>query len=179
MSRRTIKLTVVAVIAVGVLVLSPWSAWFGDLGFDYGLPEVRAAVEGTWQLTAPSPGGAASTVTFTIAQGRDPAQTHAARALVRSAAACGSRSFVRPASACIDATYMPLEVQLAGAPKPLSEPGMFIVVGTSFHDGELHVPLDGVSLSAMVTPRGTVEEATVRSPQGIDARPATLVRIRP
>jgi hypothetical protein len=179
MSRRTIKLAVVAAVAVAVLVLSPWSAWFGDDAFDYGLPEVRAAVEGTWQLTVSPPGGPAHTTTFTLAQGRDVAQTHAARALVQPAAACGTRSLVRPAGACVDMTTMPLDIQVAGAPKPEAEQGLFLVFGTTFRSGELHVALDGVTVSAMISPRGTVERATVHAPQAVDGQPATLVRIRP
>src|SRR4051794_12461316 len=103
--QRKFKLAVVAVIAIGGLVLSPWSAWFGDGGFAYGLPEVRGAIEGTWQLTVAPAGGPTRTTTFTLAQGRDPEQAHASRALVRSAAACGSRSFVKSAAACMDSTY--------------------------------------------------------------------------
>jgi hypothetical protein len=177
-----IKLAVVAVVALGVLVLNPWFGWFGedDPGFRYDLPEVRAAVEGTWQLTLAPAGGPTRTTTFTLAQGHDADQAHASRTLVRSAAACSARAFVKAAAACVDTTHMPLDVVvLAGAPAAHRNQGMFIVVGTTFEAGHLSVSLDELSISAMVSPRGEVSSAAVYLDHTPSELAATLVRIKP
>ena len=69
-------------VGLAVLVLNPV---FGVLGGPrFGAEELRAAVEGTWRLTVRGEDGAARTVTFRIAQGREVEGGHAsAHALIR------------------------------------------------------------------------------------------------
>jgi hypothetical protein len=109
MAKRLIKILVGVACAAAVLVLSPWRL-FGP-SFDFGTEEMRAAVEGTWQLTVERTDGTSRELTFTLRQAADEDRT-AARGLVGTAAACGKRSLVRTAGACLDRTVMPLELRL-------------------------------------------------------------------
>lgn len=181
LSRRFVKRTVITAVALGVLVLNPV---FGLLsGYDFGAPELRAAVEGTWQLTIGAPRAPPRTVTFTLAQGAEPPDdVHAARtrSLVRPAAACGRRSLVKAASACRDSTELSLDVTTIADGKPQPRPGlgMFVVTGTRFHTGELRIDVGGVSLQATLTPAGEVVSASGYVPGERDTRTATTTLMR-
>jgi hypothetical protein len=164
-------------VAAAVLVCNPL---FG-LGAEephFGAKELRAAVEGTWRLTLRTVDGAEQTIAFTIAQGGPAAGTHASnRALVQLAAACGTRTLVKPAGACADETYMPLEVTLLVPwARPRQEPGQLMVEGTRFQYGYLSISLASLRVGATILPDGGVH--SVRSYS--DAYPglsSTLVRI--
>jgi hypothetical protein len=179
LSRRFVKRTVITAVALAVLVLNPV---FGLLsGYDFGAPELRAAVEGTWQLTIASPDAPPRTVTFTLAQGAEAPDVHAARArsLVRPAAACGRRSLVKAASACRDSTELSLDVTTIadGKPQPRPGRGVFVVSGTRFHSGALRIDVGGVSLEATLTPTGEVVSASGYVPGERDTR-TTTTRVR-
>jgi len=178
LSRRFVKRTVITAVALAVLVLNPV---FGLLsGYDFGAPELRAAVEGTWQLTIASPGAPPRTVTFTLAQGAEAPDVHATRtlSLVRPAAACGRRSLVKAASACRDSTELSLDVTMIadGKPQPRPGRGMFVVTGTRFHTGELLALVGGVSLRATLTPAGEVVSTSSDVPG--EGTTSTLIRIQ-
>lgn len=169
LTRRFVKRTVITVVALAVLVLNPV---FGLLsGYDFGAPEMRAAVEGTWQLTIASPSAPPRTITFTLAQGAESPDVHATRSLVRPAAACGHRSLVKAASACIDSTNMSLDVTMIadGQRQAQPQPGRFMVDGMRFRSGYLRVVVDGVSLEATLTPAGEVVSASSYVPGERDA----------
>jgi hypothetical protein len=98
-------------------------------------------------------------VTFTLAQGSAVRQEHAARTLVRAADACGGRSLVKPAGACLDTTTMPLEVRLAaaGAAPPVGA-GELYVFGTQFRNGQLELEVGDIHVKAVVTPLGVIDQ---------------------
>src|SRR5512140_605696 len=99
-------------IGLAVLSLSPVAIWWSVTPhYDYGDTELRAAVEGTWQLTTTT----GRNLTFTIRQAKETERTHASRGLVQSAAACGHRTLVRSAEACMDVSEMPLVIATATA----------------------------------------------------------------
>jgi hypothetical protein len=148
------KHLLVGLIALAALVLNPW---FGVTAtrFEFGADEMRTAVEGTWQLTVSPPGEAPHTVTFTITQGSKEVDRHAARELIRSAHACGDRSLVREAAACMEATRMPLQVSRTEKPTQ----GELTVYGTTFKSAQLDLTNVGEHtpwLYAQLAPDGSV-----------------------
>lgn len=189
---RGVKITVAVTLGIAALILNPW---FGATsGFDYGAPEMRAAIEGTWRLTLTPNGEPRREITFRIAQGAAASQPHASsHALVRAAAACGHRSLVRTAGACLDVSDMPLEITVLarGTPEGNVTRGEFRVMATRFVAGYLDAHIADLLISASVTPTGQAEEVTVHSvaPLGHvaslkvqwlsakDLQPATLQRI--
>ena len=184
-SRRFVRWAAAAVVGAAVLVLSPWYLF----GYHFDADDLRAAVEGTWQLTVTPPGAPAEALMFRLVQGREASgdeadagvgETHAVRrgpGLVRPSDACGHRSLVRTAGACMDVTEMPLEVTLfAAVPRPgEAMRGGFMVDGTRFEAGWLTVAIGDVSVQARVAPGGKVQQVSSR--RGQDEMPATLVRI--
>jgi hypothetical protein len=192
-ARRWIKWTAVTAIAVAALVLNPV---FGiTSGFDYGAPELRAALEGTWRLTITTgitgtTGDAPRVITFTIAQASRADRMHAMRAMhassgtwVRSAAACGGRTLVRTAGACMDYTDMPLEatVLTGAAPAHYLDGWSFTVGSTSFTRGQMRGQLDDLWLEAELSRQGQVlgVSATYRDEHVPRHPTATLVRLAP
>jgi hypothetical protein len=173
LSRRSVVLMVAALVGGTVLVLSPLYWLFSGPHYEFEATEVRAAVEGTWTLTTTAPDGAPQTWTFKLAQSGELQQRDASsRSLVRSAAACGKRSLVKPAGACVDATHMPLDVTLlTGSGTPRVAGGEFTVFGTQFKVGYLDLSVREIKVSARVTPLGDVVEVSGGSSA------ATLVRI--
>lgn len=146
--------------------------------FQFGAAEMRAAVEGDWSFAIKPTGGTATQVTVHIDQAAAPA-TAAARAagvaLVRAAHACGTRTLVKSAGACIDITEMPLAVtyvsgDAAFATATLS--GVFKVFGLTFGPGDLelmvgpyqilaHLNADGTLADPHLGPGGTTGELMV------------------
>jgi hypothetical protein len=148
-----------------VLVVSPLVYFSLPPSFDYGDAELRAAVEGTWQLEGPRP------LTLTIRQAKAATHSSAERGLVKSAAACGHRTLVRSAEACMDLSEMPLEVATSAGPAS----GTFTVVSTEFSSGQLTLKIPGGYLSAMVDPDGSAHDVSVGD--GVaPPQPARLVR---
>jgi len=151
---------VIGLVVLGVLVLNPW---FGLTAtrFDYGAAELRAAVEGRWQLTISAAHQPTRVVTFTVAQGREVEQS-AARGLVRSAAACGTRSLVKSAEACMDVTRMPLELKLASGEVDGELRGELSVYGTAFRAAAITVMRGGARwLEAKISREGSASEVLV------------------
>ncbi len=71
-------------------------------GFQFGEPEMRAAVEGTWTLEVPQTGATPRALTFAIQRAGAPARASLDPGWIRSAAACGNRTFIKSAEACLD-----------------------------------------------------------------------------
>jgi hypothetical protein len=159
--KRSIKVMLAVTLGLTALVLNPW---FGvTSGYDYGAPEMRAAIEGTWRLTVTPNDGPRREITFRIAQGAEPKQPHASsHALVRSAAACGSRSLVRNAEACMDTSEMPLEITVldGGTPERDARPARFAVMGTTFTHGQLEAQIADVFVTGLVAPNGETTDVT-------------------
>ena len=175
--RQQIRVLVFTLVGLAVLVLNPV---FGVLGGPrFGAEELRSAIEGTWRLTVRGEGGTAQTVTFRLAQGREVEGGHAsAHALIRPAAACGGRTLVRTAGACLDVTRMPLEVTLIAdrGERRQAEAGELLVVGETFDRADLEVRVDDLRVSAQVAPDGEVRSVSSLGDAG-RALPSTLVRI--
>jgi hypothetical protein len=146
------KLVAVAV-GLAVLVLTPYYVFFAD-HFDYGEPELRAAIEGTWQLTMQG----RAPITLELREARA-SKTQSSRGWVRSAAACSHRSLVRSAEACMDSTQMDLAVTVT--PADATATGQLGVNDTSFRVGQLQLFLQDFAVEARVTPDGTVTDAIV------------------
>jgi hypothetical protein len=134
--------------------------------FRYGATEMRAAVEGNWSFTI-MPEGASGPIQVTVnvaqAAASPGGQAQAPwRGLVRPAYACGSRTLVKSASACIDVTTMPLAVtyvlgDASFASAPMS--GTFEVMGTEFQTAAstmLELVLGDYRVRAQVSPDRTV-----------------------
>jgi hypothetical protein len=91
------------------------------------------------------------TITLVAKQATAAKQSARERGLVNTAAACGSRSFVRQAAACTDSTRMPLELVADG--HKIDE-AAFEVHGTTFSGGFFRFTIDGASINAEVDPSG-------------------------
>jgi hypothetical protein len=169
------RTSILLVLGVGALVLDPVSGCFGSPDFKFGEREMRAAVEGTWQLTVQPPVG--DTVTYTLEVTQSSKAQHAARGWVKSAAACGSRSFVRNASACMDTTDMPLDVHVASGPQSDAK-GSFRIAGTTFQDGQLELDIGARSINAKLSPKGEVQGApSAWTNNAVDAATFQLKRV--
>jgi hypothetical protein len=137
--------------------------------FNYGEAEMKAAVEGTWVVTV-----GADQITVQVAEGHEaqPNQIQAARPgghFIRSAHACGNRTFVASANACIDSTSMPLDVTFLSGPDSYRNAvlsGGLTVASTSFSFGYFGLRLGSLSIEAGILPDGTV--ALAPSPSARD-----------
>jgi hypothetical protein len=157
-------------IVPAIVILDPLGAC-GDGSYKYGDSELRAAVEGHWHAVVKG-----HEYDLTITQATDADLVRARQhGWVRSAGACGHRSLVREAAACVDSTTMPLLV--ADGEGRLAE-GTFRVAGLEFGDGFLEVATrDGsLSIDAIVDPTGHARavNATGPGPSG-----DSLVRVSP
>jgi hypothetical protein len=140
--------------------------------YEYGAPEMRAAVAGTWSLSFTPDGGQPTNVTITVEQAASApggATTAAAprAGLVRAAHACGARTLVRGAAACIDLTVMPLEVKFVSGDASLATAalsGTFTVYGMQFASGNLELVLGPYHVAAVLSPFGTIANARLSAP---------------
>lgn len=167
-----VKKALVLVLGLAALILNPIAACsLFEPSFNFGAAEMRAAVEGTWTITAPATADRpALEYTVRIAQSDKAVRPEHAFLdnLVTPAAACGSRSFVRPAAACLDSTNMPLDIQIVKGPSTKPSSGEMRVTGTSFEYAGLALVVDGIPLRGQLSPKGVVTELTLD---------ATMVRI--
>lgn len=142
-------------VAVAALVLNPFFACSADPAFRYGLPEIEAALAGTWHAKL-TKDGTTRTATFRIEAARVAgAQQHGGRHLVRPAAACGQRTLVKSAAACLDETTVPLVLIALDGSAPAMI-GTFRVIGTHFEQGSALLELGDVRISAVVARNGDV-----------------------
>ena len=134
--------------------------------FQYGAAEMRAAVEGDWSFTITPVGGTATQVTLHVDQATTTADAGVARApgrgLVRAAYACGTRTLVKSAGACIDATQMPLALTFVSGDATLGGghlSGMLTVEGlifTTVAAGALSFTIGPYDIESMLGPDGTL-----------------------
>ena len=132
----------------------------GDPDYEYGATEMRAAVEGKWTLAVDSEGQQTS-VTVLVQQATMfapvAAQSSARHSLVRSAAACGGRTLVKAAGACIDLSQMPVAVTFVdGDPSLMAEKGagIFTVYSLRFDTGELAFQFGGYNVVSTISQAG-------------------------
>lgn len=174
--RRGVKIMVAVTLGMAALILNPWFGVTQGVHYEYGAPEMRAAIEGTWRLTLTPNGEPPREIVFRVAQGAAASQLHASRhALVRAAAACGHRALVRTAGACLDTSEMPLEITVlaGGTAAGNGARGVFRVITPRFITGDLDAQVADVIVFARITPTGQVSDVTAGSlaPMGHEASP--------
>lgn len=181
---------------VGVLAffLNPSFACGGaEDDFQFGVNEMRGAVEGTWQAALTFPDGHQSSVVFTISQGAQ--QASAATILrvkpprtswVASAYACSDRTFVRSASACVPVSSMPLDGTFVSGDATFQSAairGVLNVYGLALSNMSTSVDLhlgEAAELQFSVSPDGTTTNAHLVDPASGTATgggSVTLVRV--
>jgi hypothetical protein len=145
--------------------------------FQYGEAEMKSAVEGTWVLVVSrSSTSPTEEITLQLAESSkaQPDKMQVMRngraGLVRSAAACGTRTFVTSAHACADLSEMPLDVALVNGPADYKDAvmsGRLMVGSLIFTQGDFSLSLGALSVHAAVGPDGTV--STVSAYEGSSA----------
>jgi hypothetical protein len=132
------KRAISAVFALAALILNPMVACqdggSSEEEYNFGESEMREAVAGTYTGTIQSTG---ETVVVTVTQASTTGTTTPQS--VRSLQ-CGTRSFVKTASACITSTTMPLAAHLSSPNASLGEidlAGNFDVYGADLTNGSL------------------------------------------
>ncbi|HEY0252060.1 MAG TPA: hypothetical protein VGC41_11065 [Kofleriaceae bacterium] len=159
------KTIVLALVLLAILAFNPMFGFLRDT-FDYDEADMKHAIEGRWKLAY---GG--HTVELAITEGRDP-ERHSSRGWLNAAEACGTRSFVNTADACVDLSRMSVSVATGAA----RTHGTFTVMGESFRAGNFEVELDGLYVSAKVDRQGAVTWVMVVD-QGRQADHPTLTRL--
>jgi hypothetical protein len=136
--------------------------------YQYGAAEMRAAVEGNWSFTImPQDGGAQTQVTVRVEQAATASgQTARApgRAFVRAAYACGSRTLVKSAAACVDISQMPLTLTYVSGDAAFASAaltGTFLVYGTRFDFGNLELMVGPYQIVAQVGADRSLGDARV------------------
>ncbi len=157
-------------------------------GFEYGEADMRAAVEGQWQLAWSAPGRASVSATVQISEASGQADRGVAATrstgqrgrFIRAAAACCSRTFVKSAAACVDMSRMDLQVAYVSGESALQNAtlaGSFMVGSLTFRSGYMQLVLDQTHLTVIVRPDGTVESSQGTSPDGQLTVTATRVSL--
>jgi hypothetical protein len=132
-------------VPVAVFFLNPNLACSDEPQFQYGAAEMRAAVEGDWVVSINGLSVPVSAIVHVDQSATAPTASAApAGTLLRAAHACGTRTLIKGAGACIDLTEMPLTVTFVSgddslASAPLS--GTFTVFGLTFVQGNLSLTL--------------------------------------
>ena len=147
-------------VPVAFFFLNPAIACSDDPDFQYGAPEMRAAVEGDWSFTITPDNGSAVALTVHIQQGVafSTAARNSGRSFVRAAYACGTRTLVKSAGACVDSTQMPLGVTFVTGDTTfalLALNGTFTVNGLTFVSGDLDLVLGPYQIKVQVNADGS------------------------
>jgi hypothetical protein len=154
-----VRKLVVAVVAVAAFLITPYFLFKqGDEDFQFGAPEMRAAVEGTWRIELSSRQGPSRSITFTIEQAGSPPNAARERRWIRTAEACSHRTLVRSAEACLDTTEMELRSIALDGDRSLFPTATLRVHGMTFERGLLDLQLDGNILRVIISRTGAVLE---------------------
>ena len=178
-----------AAVAAAVFLITPYFL-FEAFSCQFGEAEMRKAVEGTWAVEIAPREGAPRSILLEIEQARKakasagapgaPAGNDAragqgrGRGLIRSAEACGHRSFVRSAEACLDSSELALTLTARGPDRPAQLSGTFLVVGKTFEQGGLTFQLDGILVEARISSAGEVLAVSAA-----DGAKVSLARVSP
>jgi hypothetical protein len=138
------------------LIINPYLACSSNSDFDYSEGEMKQAVLGNWQGTAVIDG---ETIPFSLTLEQATASTTKQQGVTAPGVKpqCGSRSFVKPAAACISISTMPLVGTITSENPLLNGPV----------DGEAEAwkTLDSLSISLQVEggPQlgGTIEDDAI------------------
>jgi hypothetical protein len=163
MHKPVLAIILAVATAVSVLVLDPMGLIGPDFEFD--ATHMRAAIEGTWKLTFTNEAGQTKTIKLSIRQA-GAAEQHGGRAAVRESRACGNRTMVRSAAACVDSSSMPLEIVVLEGDAQAAT-GRFMVTGTTFTAGHLDINFGAeidytkpmTFVGAQISPTGAVLDA--------------------
>jgi hypothetical protein len=172
--------TTLLLLGTAAFLLNPAACATDDAGaeYQYGDAEMRAAVEGIWKVTVGHPTGAATVYSFRLAQAYG-TPTASRGGLLRQAMACGSRTLVRSASACVDVTTMPLTGQVIEGDeraKTSTVKGEMMVAGLSFAQAQLTVEIGSRKLFGQISSDGKV---TSLGGDLLDGGTAVMMRIAP
>jgi hypothetical protein len=130
--------------------------------FEYGETEMVAAVQGTWQLTYERPEGT-SAVTFNVAPG--PASQGALTSPPSRTPQCGTRTFTRPAAACIPMSQLALAAVVVDANPPLDAAdgkGWYTVGSVKYVGGRLDLTFgSNLRVSADIEASNAVRQSYV------------------
>jgi hypothetical protein len=146
---------------IALFFLDPSFACTSEEEWQFCSAAMRGAVEGEWTFNITPAGGTPVQAHVRIAQAtQGKATTARARpiALVRPAYACGSRTLLASASACVDVTEMPLDVSFIDGDATLSGgplSGTFKVYGLAFTTGYLELAIGPYHSVVYVTPDGS------------------------
>jgi hypothetical protein len=166
-----------ATIALAVFVLNP-SFGCGE-EFDFGADEMRRAVEGTWELSFP--GDTAPRAVLTLSH-QAPQAVGPRWSPVPAAHACGNRSFMASAGACIATTGMSFHAQTLKVEEPFGpvSGAEFYVTGMSFRQGTLTVWFrNAVQFVVDLLPDGTVVRTYYTPANGAPEMPGLQAVRRP
>lgn len=172
-------------IAAAVFFLNPSFGCVEEPEFQYGAEEMRAAIEGTWDLTLSYSDGQEQVLTVAIAQGGGVPTAQATpgggRDLIRSAAACGTRTLVKSASACSSSTEMPLTVTFVSGDETFRTAemrGNLAVDSLIFTQGQLGLVIGGSQISGTLSAAGETSDLVIALNGGRSGT-ATLTRVVP
>jgi hypothetical protein len=133
-----LRYPLLGILGFTALIINPAVGCGGGIAPDeytYGETEMVTAVQGTWRVTFSRPEGP-SVVTFTMEKGAAPTGGLAAPPGVEPQ--CGTRTFVRPAAACIATSQLALLATVVEAEPPLDVTdgqGWFSVRGLTYGGG--------------------------------------------
>jgi len=138
--------------------------------YEYGADEMRAAVAGVWQFSI-IPDGASAPVQVTVqidqaATAPAPQARGTSLSFVRAAYACGSRTLVKSAAACLDSTTMPLDVKFLSGDASFASAAMsgtFLVYGLRLEIGNslLSLKIGDYDIEAQLGPDRTLFGARI------------------
>ncbi len=150
-------------VPLAVFFLNPSFACSDEPQFQYGAAEMLAVVAGDWSLTITPDGVTTTQVTVHVDQAGTANDAGIARAtgrgLVRAAYACGTRTLVKSAGACIDATQMPLVVTYVSGDTAFSTvamSGSFLVPSLLFTGGDLTLTIGPYEILTQVNADGSL-----------------------
>ena len=160
----TLRHPLVCVLGLTAFIMNPGFACSSsdDPEFDYGEKEMVAAVQGTWRVTYTRPEGT-SVVTFSVAPGPGPKGGLAAPPGL--APQCGSRTFTRPAAACISESQLWLAATVVEAEPPLDATagaGWYLVGGLKYVGGTIELNFgSNLRVSAQIDASNAVRQSYV------------------
>jgi hypothetical protein len=174
------------VLALAFFFLNPaFACGPAEPEYHFGAAEMSFAVEGNWTFAiAPQGGAALPTVTVHLEQassadGGATASRSTRRSLIRAAHACGGRTLVKSAAACIDITRMPLVVSVVSGDATFSQTpptGDFSVYGYDFSQGILGLKVGSYELQIDVFADRTFGNGHVMMPTGEQASLTLVTR---
>lgn len=143
------KAALLTLVAGIVFLLDPAFSLGSGRHFEFGESEIRTALAGTWTVKLEHHAPLELHIEMKQVQ-RKPTT-----GFVRDAGACGSRTLIRSADACVDLTRVPLRVVVENHPKMVAT-GELAVLGLAWRVGQLDLEVDGVQVRATIAIDGRV-----------------------